>query len=136
MPAPDVTEDGMLQLIRQLASADNWLCFRHSIPRDAAELATPEFVAMADAQLRKLLPLMHHIAWRRDNDFVSIKETLRDKESQQRAKGLKAKDRVRVVRGVFSGKIGVVQDVDAKGAIRVLLGTMVVKLSGEDLTRA
>ena len=76
------------------------------------------------------------LAWSRDNDFVSMKDTLKKKEIEQRSKGIAKNDQVRVVRGMFAGKTGVVQEIDAKGGIKVLLGTVVVKLNGDDVVKA
>jgi hypothetical protein len=37
------------------------------------------------------------------------------------------------MRGVFAGKVGKVQSVDAKGAVKVQLGTLSVKLEADDV---
>jgi transcription antitermination factor NusG len=44
-------------------------------------------------------------------------------------------DRVRIVRGMFAGKTGVVQEIDAKGSLRVLVGKMTVKVDIEDVAK-
>jgi transcription antitermination factor NusG len=48
--------------------------------------------------------------------------------------GIGLGDRVRVVAGPFSGKVGVVQELDAKGGARVMLGLLVVRFEFENLT--
>jgi transcription antitermination factor NusG len=47
--------------------------------------------------------------------------------------GIGLGDRVRVVGGPFSGKVGVVQELDAKGGVRVMLGLLVVRFEFENL---
>jgi hypothetical protein len=43
--------------------------------------------------------------------------------------------RVRVLEGPFSGKVGVVQEVDGKGGARVMLGLLAVRVDVRDLAR-
>ncbi len=86
--------------------------------------------------LRHLLPLYHFIAWSRSNDFVLMREQLQKEKQQLRQRGLVKNDAVRIVRGIMSGKAGVVQEIDSKGTLRVLVGKMVVKLDAEDVVKS
>ena len=43
---------------------------------------------------------------------------------------------MRIIRGMFAGKQGVVQEVDAKGSLRVLVGKVAVKLDAEDVQKS
>ncbi len=107
-----------------------------SIDRAAALAAGGALVDEAKKTLQSLLPVYRFIAWSRDNDFVSIKETLQKEKQQRRQKGLVKNDAVRIIRGMFSGKSGVVQEVDAKGGLRVLVGKVAVKLDAEDVQKS
>jgi hypothetical protein len=107
-----------------------------AIPRDEALAAGVGLIDVARAALTSLLPIYRFIAWSRDNDFVSIRETLQKEKQQKRQKGLVRNDVVRIVRGVFSGKQAVVQEIDAKGGLRVLVGKVAVKLDAEDVTKS
>jgi len=107
-----------------------------SIPRDTALAAGGALVDEARRTLAALLPIYRFIAWSRDNDFVSIKETLQKEKQQRRQKGLVKNDAVRIIRGMFAGKQGVVQEVDAKGGLRVLVGKVAVKLGAEDVQKS
>ena len=51
-------------------------------------------------------------------------------------KRIEAGARVRVLEGPFSGKVGVVQELDGKGGARVLLGLLAVRLDVRDLARS
>jgi transcription antitermination factor NusG len=136
IPAPRLDDEKLLRLIQELPGANSWLEVCRAWSRQDEVVRGPSFVDVAKVELARLLPILGYIAWSRDNDFVSMKDTLKKKEIEQRSKGLAKNDHVRVVRGIFSGKTGVVQEIDAKGGIRVLLGTVVVKLTGGDVTKA
>jgi transcription antitermination factor NusG len=41
--------------------------------------------------------------------------------------------RVRVLEGPFAGRVGVVDEVDAKGSVRVMLGLLAVRLAVKNL---
>lgn len=107
-----------------------------AIDRAEALAAGAGLVDAAKQALLSLMPIYRFIAWSRDNDFVSIKETLQKEKQQKRQKGLVKNDAVRIIRGMFAGKSGVVQEVDAKGGLRVLVGKVAVKLGAEDVQKS
>ncbi|MGZ3408440.1 MAG: transcription termination/antitermination protein NusG [Polyangia bacterium] len=107
-----------------------------ALARDEALAAGAAIVDEAKRLLQSLLPVYRFIAWSRENDFVSIKETLQKEKQQKRQKGLQKNDAVRIIRGMFSGKQGVVQEVDGKGSLRVLVGKVAVKLDAEDVQKS
>jgi hypothetical protein len=119
-----------------LGAPQRLLYVGRAIPRDQAMAAGPALVDEAKKSLLSLLPIYRFIAWSRENDFVSIKEALQKEKQQKRQKGLVKNDAVRIIRGMFSGKQGVVQEVDAKGGLRVLVGKVAVKLGAEDVTKS
>jgi hypothetical protein len=106
------------------------------LPRTEAVALSPEaLVEWVQARLAELAPLYRYIAWSRDNDYVSMRQVLDKEKTVRRQKGLHKGDKVRVVRGMFASKDGVVQEVDAKGQLKVLVGKMVVKLDAADVER-
>jgi transcription antitermination factor NusG len=136
MEASSLDEEALQHLLRELPSAGSWLEVRFPVSRDNPVTRDTQFVELAREKLAtELLPILTFIAWTRDNDFVSMKDTLKKRDIEQKSKGLSKNDPVRVVRGMFSGKTGVVQEIDAKGAMKVLLGTVAVKLSGDDVVK-
>ena len=134
-PGSELSDETLQELLQDLQGADSWLVVRRAFPREDPLVQQPAFVDAVRDGLDTLLPLYAFAAWGRDNDFVSIRDTLKQQEVKKKSRGLVKNDRVRVVRGVFTGKTGVVQGTDAKGGLRVLLGSMAVKLSGEDVTK-
>ena len=91
----------------------HWLVIGRPLPRADATATGQAMVELARAELGRLLPLYHYVAWSRDNDFVSMREQLKQEKQARRQKGLAKNDKVRIVRGMFSGKSGVVQEIDA-----------------------
>lgn len=143
----ELDEGKLLELVAQLAKGPTpqaltlgaphkLLYVGRSIARADALAAATGIVDDAKRTLQALLPIYRFIAWSRDNDFVSIKETLQKEKQQKRQKGLVKNDAVRIVRGMFAGKQGVVQEVDAKGGLRVLVGKVAVKLDAEDVQKS
>lgn len=107
-----------------------------TIDRSAAIAAGAHLAEQVRAGLSALMPLYRFIAWSRDNDFVSIREALQKEKQQRRQKGLAKNDAIRIVRGMFAGKSGVIQEIDARGGLRVRIGKMAVKVDAEDVTKA
>ncbi len=107
-----------------------------AIGRDEVLSLGADLTALVHSYLLHLAAIYQFIAWSRDNDFLAMRETLQKEKQVKRQKGLAKNDTVRVVRGMFAGKSGVVQEVDAKGGAKVLLGKVAVKLDAEDLAKA
>jgi transcription antitermination factor NusG len=105
------------------------------VPRAEALAAGAAVAELARAGLESLLPVYRFIAWSRDNDFVSMRDQLQKEKQQKRQRGLVKNDPVRIIRGMFAGKAGVVQEVDAKGGLKVLVGKVAVKIDAEDVTK-
>lgn len=130
----DIDDDTLQALVAELASTGSRLDVARSFPRTDPALGGPTFVDIVLEELKRLLPIFHFIAWTRDNDFVSVRETLKQAAAERRAGGLERGDRVRILRGLLSGQSGTVQEVSERG-IKVLVGKMSVKVDGADLTK-
>jgi hypothetical protein len=111
------------------------LSFGRTHARQDILAAGAEIEARLAAELVLLLPIYRFCAWARDNDFVSVREALQKQVAERRQKGLVRGDAIRVVRGLLSGQRGTVQEVDQRGAMRVLVGKRVVKLDAADVER-
>ncbi|HZS40176.1 MAG TPA: hypothetical protein VFF06_25270 [Polyangia bacterium] len=106
-----------------------------AVARDEAIAAGAAIVETARAAMQSLIEIYRFIAWSRDNDFVSMREALQKEKQARRQKGLAKNDAVRIVRGMFAGKSGVVQEIDAKGGLKVLVGKVAVKIDVEDVAK-
>jgi hypothetical protein len=119
----------------ELPGKTHWLVIGRSLPRADATQLGPEVVTTARAELDALLPIYHWVAWSRDNDFVLMREQLKQEKQAKRQKGLVKGDKVRIVRGMFSGRAGVVQDIDAKGEMKILVGKLAVKVAADEVEK-
>ncbi len=141
IPAAEMGEDGLKNVLADFARPEapgkiHHLVLGRALPRAEATAAGQEVVAAARRDLAALLPIYQFIAWSRENDFVSIREQLKQEKQTQRQKGLARNDRVRIVRGMFSGRAGVVQEIDAKGELKVLVGKLAVKVAADEVEKA
>ncbi len=144
VPAATVADGALCELIAALAAPSppalpgtpqRLLYVGCAFPRAEAVAAGPGFLDVARAAMEALLPIYRFIAWSRDNDFVSIRDTLEKEKQVKRQRGLSPKDEVRIVRGVLAGQIGLVQEIDARGGLRVLVGKLAVKVGADDVEK-
>jgi transcription antitermination factor NusG len=134
--AQTLSDEGLRELLGRFTQAKRFLFVGRPFARADALLGTAEFEEVARAALAALVPIYHFVAWSRDNDFVSMREVLSKEKQARRQKHLAKNDRVRVVRGMFAGKTGVVQALDGKGSsLKILIGKMAVKVDAEDVVK-
>jgi hypothetical protein len=134
--ASELDDERLRGIIAELGRpGQHWFFTGRTVPRTSASVRAPEFAALARDGLLALLPIYQFIAWSRDNDFVSMREVLQREKQQKLKKGLAKNDKVRIVRGVLAGKTGVIQEFDAKGGVKVLVGKMAVKMDADDVVK-
>ena len=68
--------------------------------------------------------------------WLRLREALQKEKQVKRQRGLALRDEVRVVRGMFAGKLGVVQEIDARGGLRILVGKIAVKVDANDVVKS
>jgi hypothetical protein len=113
----------------------HWFWIGQSFARAQVLDAGPQFAERLRVSLARLLPFFQFLAWSRSNDYVSIRNQLREDTLHRRQKGLAKGSKVRIVSGMFAGRTGVIDKIDAKGMLRVLLGKMPVVVKAEDVER-
>jgi len=121
--------------LQALVRSSDTLTIARSRPRAEALSAGAGIADLLTSDLAALLPLYRFCAWARDNDHVSVKEALEKTQTERRQKGITRGDEVRVVRGLFAGQHGTVQEVDPRGGLRLLVGKRTVKLDAADVER-
>jgi hypothetical protein len=141
LPAAAIDEAGLRTVLAELARPElpgkiHLLVIGRVLARSAAMAQGGALVETARRELAALLPIYQFVAWSRDNDFVLMREALKQEKQAKRQKGLAKNDKVRIVRGVFAGRTGVVQEIDAKGALRVLVGTVAVKMAADEVEKS
>jgi hypothetical protein len=140
-PAASLDYQQLRGLLADLARPEapgktHWFTFSRTIPRAEAVAAGADLLDGVRAALAALLPVYQFIAWSRDNDFVLMKEQIKQEKVVKRQKGLSKHDKVKIIRGMFTGREGVVQEIDAKGALKVLVGTVAVKLAADEVEKS
>jgi hypothetical protein len=130
-----ITDDALGAILSGFASGQGPLCVQARVPSELAVASGEGLTEFAQSALEDLLPVYHFAAWTRDNDFVSMREILQKEKQAKLQRGLSRNDRVRIIRGVLSGKQGVVQEIDARGALKVLVGKLAVKVDAEDVVK-
>ena len=130
-----VGDEDLQRLLGALAQSDHSLVIRRTYTKDEAISAAADFVDHAAEQIGYLVPIWRYIAWAPDNDHLQIEQQRQAKQAKVQAKGLGKNDAVRIVRGMFRGRLGTVEAVDSKGGLKVRLGNMTIKLEGADVTR-
>jgi hypothetical protein len=141
VPAASLNEAGLRALLAELAKPEapgrtHHLVVAHALARPAAIQEGAGLVAAVRRELEALLPVYQFIAWSRENDFVLMREALKQEKQVKLQKGLAKNDKVRIVRGVFAGRSGVIQEIDGKGALRVLVGTVAVKMAADEVEKS
>jgi hypothetical protein len=131
-PAKDVKPE---EILEGFQNAQPWTVFGEGFEREDPVLGSGELTRRVAGLFSSLVPLHSFISWRRDNDFHKLKEVI--KEQQEKAnmgfKSLKPGDPVRVLKGLATGHVGVVDSLERKGVVKVRLGAMVVSLKIEEL---
>lgn len=139
-PAATCTMEAVHALVHDLAAPlgpgqSRWLMLGRRIERRAAiELGRNLAQTLLDV-LVAALPVYRYVAWSPDNDHVAMANQLRGQDIATSQRGLARNDTVRVMSGMFAGRTGVVQEIDGKGTIRVLIGSIPIKLRAADVEK-
>ena len=135
VPTADVDDPTLVQHIEGLNAPETWFSVTRELSRDDLSAGADDIAEQIRSCLTAILPLAHFMGWSRDNDNLAMRKTLKAEEVQRKSKGLSAGDQVRVVQGMFSGKTGVVEEVGARGDLKVRMGNMPIQLDGEDVVK-
>ncbi len=118
-------------------TADPWTVIGTAFQRDDPILAGDGFVDEAGGLFQQLLPLHAFIAWSRQNDFHDLKEVIKEHQEkvQRKFSSVEVGDQVRILSGLASGRVGVVDAIEKKGVVKVRMGLLVMSVKMEDLAR-
>ncbi len=134
-PSATLDEFAEPEIIACLEQADPWSFFGKAFEKDDAVLESRQLVDEIRSVFECLVPLHSFVAWRRDNDFHELREKLKQQKekAQRKFSSVKVGDQVRILKGLASGRVGVVESIERKGVVKVRLGTIVVAVSIEEL---
>ena len=135
-PGAELSLGALDELGAALADSHASLHLGWGIGNEEAQSLGVGLAERAAAFVRALAPLYRWLAWTRDNDHIEAGKQLQEekREKRRQAVSYNAGDKVRIVSGLFSGKIGVVQEIDTKAQVKVRVGKMSVVVAGTDLT--
>ncbi|MCD6497674.1 MAG: hypothetical protein J7M25_05125 [Deltaproteobacteria bacterium] len=121
---------------RQLGKADiPILNVARDLDRGDPDIQSDRILDILQSDLHALIPLYRFIEWRRDNDHVELGKELKQEQEVRLRKGLEKNDPVRITDGLWAGKTGKVQAIEARGQVKVLVGTLTVQVKADDLQR-
>ncbi len=124
-------------LLEGFEAAQPWTFFGRRLGRDEDEVGQGALAAKIADCLLALEPLHDYLAWTPENDHHQIKSALKEQKEKARKpiKELSAGDEVRVLSGLASGRIAVVDSIERRGMVKVRLGLVVLSMKMEDLAR-
>lgn len=134
----DIDATALQGLAEQLGPDGPDLTIGRQLSAEEAVAGGQELVPMLAAVLQSVLPIYRFAAWTKENDLIEVSKQLQVQKAQRKKDlvSFHTGDKVRFVSGLFCGKVGVVQDIDAKAQVRVRVGKMSVTVGGQDLAAA
>lgn len=136
VPAGEVTLELLAAYADQLDHGEPPWQVGYSTPAAEAMTLGADLALRVREQLKSVAPIFRFTAWTRDNDHIEVGKQIQEEKAQKRrqAAGHNPGDKVRIISGLFAGKIGIVQEIDTKAQVKVQVGKMSVVVSGSDLT--
>jgi len=134
----DEATGGLDDFGARLAGKDSAWELGHTIAKeDAVELGA-DLAEYVGRWLGVLAPVYRYAAWSAENDFIEATKKIQEEKAEKRrqARSYRSGDKVRIVSGLFAGKLGVVESIDTKAQVKVRVGTMSVVVAGTDLVSA
>lgn len=114
-------------------AAREWLVVCATCSVDDAVALGPQVAEACAERLAPLCDLYRFAAWAPDNDHVGAKKAIKEARAEQKRGGFKKGDAVRILAGLWSGQRGTVEDIDKKGALKVLVGLVTVKVDQSEV---
>jgi hypothetical protein len=125
----DVTADMLTETIKVLDGDAPLAIIRQRSREDSKGALTDGLVA----DLKTLLAIYRFGAWATDHDHIqAVKAAKAQREEARKGTDLLPGAKIRILSGMWSGKQGVVEAVDKKGGLRVLVGAVTVKIDVKD----
>jgi hypothetical protein len=121
--------------IEGFAEADPWTIIGRRIPRDDAIALADDILDQTVELFQSLLPLYDFIRWSNQNDCHQIKQVIKQRQEkvEKQFRSLDAGDKVRIVKGLASGRRGVIDSIEKKGVVKVRIGMMVMSVKMDEL---
>lgn len=117
--------------------ASPWTIFGQAIGRADPALAGSGLAGRLAELFLALAPLFAFIGWNRQNDHNALKDVIKEhqRKVQRQFRSLGIGDEVRIVKGLASGRVGVVEQIEKRGVVKVRIGLMVMSVQMQDLVQ-
>ena len=138
LPIADCSAQAFGAQLAALSEAQEWFILGRNHAPDSPEISDEAFVEVAAGLMEALAPLYSFLCWGRDNDHVALRGELEERKAHSPGggEGWAEGAQVRVTSGLFSGRAGVVQEVDKGGMVKVNVGNVVIQVKAEALEAA
>jgi len=123
------------EVLENFDQAEPWSFFGEALRRSEPVLDSVELIDRLASVFALLVPLHSFIGWRRDNDFHELKEVIKEQKEKAKVKfsALQVGDEVRVMKGLATGRLGVLESIERKGVVKVRIGTIVIAVNVDEL---
>lgn len=135
--AESASEINTVSFIEGLEKADPYTIVGEIFSYQSSIVRQAEFVGRVADLFGSLLPLFRFISWTHENDFHGLKDAIKKQQdkAQRKFSSIEVGDKVRIVSGLASGRLGVVDAIEKKGVVKVRMGLLVMSLRIEDLAQ-
>jgi hypothetical protein len=130
----EAVDEQLTLLATQLDADDLPYLVGDRLSIDEVVAAGPDLPQQIHDRLATLAPLYRFIAWTRDNDLIDATKQIQEEKVRKRQVAFVVGDRVRIMRGPFSGKQGKILAMDSKSQVRLTVGPISVRMPADDLT--
>jgi len=137
-PITEITDADLAGVAERLVEDERAFIAGHRVAAQEVIELGDELSDHVGRWLGVLAPVYRFAAWSRDNDFIEAGKQIQEEKAAKRrqATSYHKGDKVRIIGGLFAGKLGIVESIDTKAQVKVRVGKMSVVVSGHDLTSA
>ena len=121
--------------LEELLESDSPFFLGYVVDPDLGIEMSEELSSWVQNGFENLLSFYTHVAWSKTNDCIGQGRAVKKakEEKIKKSANFQTGDKVRITTGLLSGKIGIIENIDAKAMVKVAVGKMSVKVPGQDL---
>ncbi len=126
---------GVERILESFLQTGPWSFFGEVLDRTQSVLVSPDLTGHIDAVFSSLIELYQYISWRPDNDYHNLNAVVKKEKHKVETKftELKPGDKVKIVKGLATGRTGIVSTLERKGKVKIRLGTMLVTMQLDEV---
>ena len=120
----------------QLCDVDSLFSIQTLIPSEDVISVGATFSDTIVQISERFLPVYHQLAWSKDQDRIELLKEIKKVEKtkkQVHAASFQVGERVTILSGLFSGRVGYLQEINDSGKAKVMVGPTAVNVEAKDL---